>query len=204
MRQLASIAALPILLAGFFALMQPLLAAQGSAKMPIPDADAQAKATALMLDIYADDLANAKTNEAKSRLAAELFKQGKDAKDYPAIRYVCYNRARDLAAQANDTSLALAVVDELSRIYDLDALLMKADVLGLAAAAATEKETGFALVELIRPLLNEAVDLDHYKAAHQLGGCHLHNKQTCSARSHRRGGQEGEESESGSRIAEAH
>ena len=25
------------------------------------------------------------------------------------------------------------------------------------------------LVDLIRPLLNEAVDLDHYKAAHQLG-----------------------------------
>ena len=48
-------------------------------------------------------------------------------------------------------------------------LLLKADVLGLAVAAATEKEQGLALVEIIRPLLNEAVDLDHYKVAHQLG-----------------------------------
>src|SRR5262249_39753364 len=75
----------------------------------------------------------------------------------------------DLAATAGDTNLAMAVIDDLSRLYDVDALLLKADVLGLAVAAATEKEQGLALVETIRPLLNDAVDLDHYKAAHQLG-----------------------------------
>jgi WD40 repeat protein len=146
-----------------------LSAAQGTGKTPVPDQAAQAKAHKLLLDIFGDDLQKATSNDAKAKLAAYLFQQGKEAKDDAAVRYVCYREASDLAAKGADASLALAIVDELSRVYDADPLLLKADVLGLAVAAATEKETGQALVEAIRPLLAEAVDLDHYKAAHQLG-----------------------------------
>ncbi len=144
-------------------------AAQGTGKTPIPDKTAQAKAHKLLLDIFEDDLKKADTNDAKSKLAAYLFQQGKEAKDDAAVRYVCFREASELAANGVDVNLALAIVDEMSRGYDVDPLLMKADVLGLAVAAATEKETGVQLVEAIRPLLTEAVDLDHYKAVHQLG-----------------------------------
>ncbi|MBI2804999.1 MAG: WD40 repeat domain-containing protein [Planctomycetes bacterium] len=143
--------------------------AQPGAKAAIPAAAEQAKALKLVLDVFGDDLENATTKEAKARLAATLFQQGKEVKDDKAVRYVCFREARDLAARANDTSLALVIVDEMTRLYDLDALSMKADLLGLAVASATQKEQGLALVEVLRPLLNEAVDLDHYKAAHQLG-----------------------------------
>ena len=146
-----------------------LPAAQQPGKTPIPDKAAQAKAQKLLLDIFADDLEKATSNDAKTKLAAYLFGQGKEAKDDAAVRYVCYREASELAAKGADVGLALTIVEELSRIYDVDPLLAKADVLGLAVASATEKETGQALVEAIRPLLNEAVDLDHYKAAHQLG-----------------------------------
>lgn len=146
-----------------------LMPAQSPGKTPVPDKAAQAKAMKLLLDIFADDLAKATTNDAKSKLAAYLFGQGKEAKDDAAVRYVCYREASELAAKGGDVGLALSIVEELSRVYDVDPLLVKADVLGLAVASASEKETGLALVETIRPLLAEAVDLDHYKAAHQLG-----------------------------------
>jgi WD40 repeat protein len=144
-------------------------AAQGTTRGPIPDAAAQAKALNLILDIFGTDYKKAATNDAKSKLAATLFQQGKEVKDDDATRYVCYREARDLAAKANDVSLAMVIIDEMNRLYDVDALILKADVLGLAVTAATEKEQGLALVEVIRPLLAEAIDLDHYKAAHQLG-----------------------------------
>jgi hypothetical protein len=157
-----------LLLVGWLTL-QPLPAGQASAKTPVPGKAAQDKAMKLVLDVFGDDMAEAASNAKKLKLATKLFQEGKEIKDDPAVRYVCYREARDLAAKANETNLALAIVDEINRVYDVDALLLKADVLGLAVANAAEKETGLALVDAIRPLLNEAVDLDHYKAAHQLG-----------------------------------
>ena len=150
-------------------LIPTLPAGQRAAKLPVPAKSEQDPAMKLLLDIFASDYEKAVTNDAKTRLASTLFQQGKDVKDDAAVRYVCWREARDLAARAGDTGLAMVVIDELSKLYDVDPLLQKADVLGLAVAAATEKEQGLALVEIIRPLLNEAVELDHYKAAHQLG-----------------------------------
>ena len=145
-----------------------LPAAQGKQKLPVPDKGAQEKAMKLVLEIFGDDL-DAATNEKRAKLANVLFQQGKEIKDDAATRYVCYCLARDQAATANETNLALAIIDEIQRGYDVDALLLKADVLAMAVVSATEKETGLALVDVIRPLLAEAVELDHYKAAYQLG-----------------------------------
>jgi hypothetical protein len=169
MKRTIAVVGVTLFLSGVLALSNAHLAAQSGTRGPVPEQAAQEKAMKLLLDIFADDLAKASTSAAKVKLAGYLFQQGKEVKDDPAIRYVCYREARDLAAKANDTSLALAIVDEINRNYEVDALLLKADVLGLAVTAASEKDAGLALVDLIRPLLNEAVDLDHYKAAHQLG-----------------------------------
>ena len=153
----------------WLAIMPAAVTAQGTGKTPVPDKTAQDKAFKLVLDIFGDDLEKATTESAKAKLAAYLLQQGKEVKDDPAIRYVCYREARKLAAQAGDANLALAVIEETSRTYDVDAMMLKAETLRTTVAAATEKVAGVSLVELIRPLLNEAVDLDHYKAAHVLG-----------------------------------
>ena len=150
-------------------LLAGLVNAQPTKRAAIPDPKAQAKSLQLIHDIFGDDYEQAKAPEAKNKLASTLFQQGKEVKDDPATRFVCFREARDLAAKGGDFSLAMVVIDELNRLYEVDALLQKADVLGLAVASATEKEAGLALVDVIRPLLNEAIDLDHYKAAHQLG-----------------------------------
>ena len=109
---------------------------QRTPRTPVPAKGEQDKAMNLLLDIFADDWAKATTREAKGREAAFLYEQGKDVKDDAAVRYVCWREARDLAAKAGDTNLAMAIIDEMARQFNVDAFLLKADVLGLAVASA--------------------------------------------------------------------
>lgn len=144
-------------------------ASQGTKKTPVPDQPALDRAMKLLIDIFADDLKKATNNDAKAKLAAYLFQQGKEAKEDAAVRFVCYREASELAARGSDANLALTIVEELGRSFDIDELAWKARVLEMAVASAGDKEGSLELVELIRPILGEAVDLDHYPAAHQLG-----------------------------------
>src|SRR4051794_15709903 len=71
-------------------------------KLPVPSAAAQAKALALVMDIFKEDIQAAKEPEAKVRLAVNLLQQGKESRDDAANRYVLFREARLLAAQAGD------------------------------------------------------------------------------------------------------
>lgn len=155
-------------------LWQTLSAQPGSSKQSLPNEADQKRAMKLIADIFGEDYEKATTNEAKTKLASTLLQQGKEVRDDDAVRYACFREARDLAAKGGDVSLAMVAVDEISRTFEVDPLLMKADVVGLAVASATEKDAGLALVDVIRPLLNEALEQDHYKAAHQLGDSLVH------------------------------
>ena len=145
------------------------VAGQPPAKTPVPDQSAQAKALKLVLDIFGPHIAKADASGAKSRIASEIFQQGKEVKDDSTLRYVCWAEARKLAAKGADVNLTLVIIDETSRQFDVDAMLLKAEALAQIVAGAIDKEAGQQLVDAIRPLWNEAVDLDHYKAAHILG-----------------------------------
>src|SRR5262245_42762811 len=101
-----------LLIALFFALTTPF-ASQGGAgkKQPIPDKAAQEKALALVLDIFRDDFTDAKTPEAKAKLASLLLQQGRESRDEPANRFVLYREALTMAALAGDASLSLQIID---------------------------------------------------------------------------------------------
>src|SRR5437667_10672038 len=67
---------------------------------PIPSKEAQAKAHALILEIFKEDLAqvsDSKDGTAKSKLAAVLLQQGRESKDKDeaANRYMLYQMAAD-------------------------------------------------------------------------------------------------------------
>lgn len=153
----------------WFACTAPHLHGQGSAKTPVPEKVAQDKALKLVLDVFAPHIGKALTSDAMAKLAADLFQQGKEVKDDAALRFVCWREARELAVKAADVNLTLVIIDETSRLYDVDGMLLKAEALGQIVAGTTDKDVGRALVDTIRPLLNEAVELDHYKAAHLFG-----------------------------------
>src|SRR5438552_9971094 len=88
-------------------------------KVPVPGKKELAKSAALIQDIFGDDIAKAKTSDARSKLANILLQQGDESKLDAADRYVLYDKARELAAQAGDATLALAAADKLGRYYDL-------------------------------------------------------------------------------------
>ena len=138
-------------------------------KQALPDQTAQAKALKLVLDIFGDDLKAAKDPEAKAKLAATFLQQGRESKDDSANRYVLFREARTLASQAGDIVLALLAVDELARDFEVDALEMKSATLGEVADHVASKEAGKALLDLVLPIINEAVEADNYATALSLG-----------------------------------
>jgi WD40 repeat protein len=145
------------------------LQADENEKTRIPSKEEQAGAHALILEIFKEDLANAKEPAAKAKLAGTLLQQGKESKDDPANRYMLYRMARDLAAQAGDASLALGAVEELARGFTVPALEMRTETLAMLATHIDSKEAGKGLVDLIMPQITEAVDADDYEAALKLG-----------------------------------
>lgn len=138
---------------------------QPAKKLPIPDKAAQAKAEALILDIFKEDLAAAKTSELKAKLAAYLLQQGKETRDDPATRYTLFRDARNLAAQAGDASLALQAIDELARDFDVNPHELKAQILAVVAENVPTAEVAKSLVEMLLPYINDAVEADDYEAA---------------------------------------
>ena len=151
------------------ALSLTLGAQESGKKQPIPDKAAQAKALALVLDIFKEDIDNAKEPAQQTKLAASLLQQGKEIRDDPAVRYVLFREARTLAAQAGDANLALLTVEETARDFDINLLDLRAAALAAVADNVTTKEAGKALVEIVLPLIAEALDGDHYEAAFALG-----------------------------------
>jgi WD40 repeat protein len=145
------------------------LHADDDEKTPVPSKKEQAGAHALILEIFKEDLANAREPSAKSKLAANFLQQGKESKDEPANRYMLYRMARDLAAQAGDAPLALTAVEELTRSFTVPVLEMRTETLALVAEHIDSQEAGKALVDLIMPQITEAVDADDYEAALKLG-----------------------------------
>ena len=143
--------------------------AQDGKKLPIPNEAAQVKALKLIDDIFQEDFAAAKQPEAKSKLAAYLFQQGKESQADPANRYILYREARDLAASAGDARLALAAADELSRQFEVSALQQKADVMVMIANINLSKEASKDLVELVLPMIQEAIEIDNFPVAIALG-----------------------------------
>lgn len=141
------------------------LPVQESRKLAVPAAKAQDKSRALILDIFKDDLENAKAPEAKSKLAAYLVQQGKESREDMTNRYVLYIEATALAASAGDVPLALSALDELAKDFDVDLWKLKTVALSAAANNSPTKETSKAHVDLLLPMIADAVEADQYEIA---------------------------------------
>jgi WD40 repeat protein len=146
-----------------------LSAQDAGKKLPIPDQAAQAKALALVLDIFKEDMDAAKDAEAKTRLANNLLQQGRESRDDAANRYVLFREARILAAKAGDANLTLRAVDEMTRGFDVNPHQLKAAALAEVAENVSTKEAGQAVVDLLLPAIAEAREADNYEAALALG-----------------------------------
>jgi WD40 repeat protein len=137
-------------------------------RIPVPAKTDLAKSESLVKDIFKEDMAKAKDAEAKVKLASELLVQGDQCKD-PADRYTCFREAKDWAAKAGDATLALSAVERLTRHFDVSALELKTATLSLVAEHTESQDAAKALLDMVLPLVADAVDADNYMLALQLG-----------------------------------
>lgn len=103
-----------------------------AAGKPLPPKDALDAAKRLVAETYRKELAAAdKTPAVKAMLELAAQTEGDD----PA-QAALYLGAAEVAARAGETRLAFDAVDQLARVFDVDALQSKATLLDLAAKAA--------------------------------------------------------------------
>jgi len=90
-------------------------------KLPRPDAQADAAASAQVRKQFAAQYAQATSAEDRSRLAQQMLAAAQ-RESQPAVKFVLLRVARDTAALAEDVSTALAAADATSEQYDVDSI----------------------------------------------------------------------------------
>ena len=158
--------------AAFFGLMllaaTALLAQDAAKKAAVPDDAAQAKATALLHDVYQNEYKQAKTPEKKVEFAKKLIEKAESSKDSPADQFVLLRIARDLAAQGGDSDAACEAVDQIAEAFAVNALEMKVETL-TKVAAVVAKDGQQQVVEAAQAVIDRAVAEDEYDVADRLG-----------------------------------
>ncbi len=95
-------------------------------KVPIPSADDQSAASALVKDVYGEEHAKAANSEQKTALAQKLLQAAKGIHPGTANQYELLRTAWDLATQAGDATLAIQITDEIAGVFAVDAPSAKA------------------------------------------------------------------------------
>lgn len=93
-------------------------------RLPVPNSTAQAKVLKTIREQYKSQYA-LRTAEDQLALAKQFREQAEAAKDEPARQYVLLREARELAVNAGDLDLVFALIDELSKTFNVDAADMR-------------------------------------------------------------------------------
>jgi hypothetical protein len=125
-------------------------------KLPIPDEASLVQARKLFDDVFKEEYNNAKDIADLQSLAKVILQKGIDSKDGPATQFVLLCQARDIAARACDGPLAFKAVDELDRIFAIDAMAMKGETLKQLSKAARTPDSRKAVVEQSLEVAKEA------------------------------------------------
>src|SRR5262245_14717592 len=137
----------------------------------LPDAKAQAKAEALLKELFPEDLAKAQKDPAvAARLAALFLQEGRETDDDPAGRFVLFRHARDLAARAGDAPTAFQAIEDLVGDFGFarpDVFRMKVDALTAATKVSLTPESYTTIVDSALTLLDEALEEDNFAGARQ-------------------------------------
>jgi hypothetical protein len=144
----------------------PALAQQKPKDAP-PEAADQKQALDQIREIFSAEYEKAKTPVEKLTLAETFLKNAAEESD-KAARYVLLEQARDLAAEAGNWYMAVRAVDELSSVYEVDDIAMKAAALKSFSTFAKLPLAKRTLAELAIDVTNEAVDRDQYDVASEV------------------------------------
>jgi formylglycine-generating enzyme required for sulfatase activity len=141
-------------------------------KLPIPPAEAQAKALTLIKEVYGQEWEAAKTSAQRQVLAAKLLQKATESTDDDASHYMLLHVAQNLASQAADAELAFKAIEAMAAKYDVDTYRLKGSALSGAAKSATTEQS-VTVAKLALALTDEAVERDDFVGARFLGGLAL-------------------------------
>ncbi len=114
-----------------------LFAADSRAKIPAPEAGVEAEASRLVKEVYAAEWAAAKTPAQKQALAKKLLQKARESASDKPGQFVLLRMSKELALQVPDALTAFEAINELERLFVVDALEMKADTLAKVARSAS-------------------------------------------------------------------
>lgn len=136
-------------------------------KDPIPSAEAQAEALALIKEVYGQEWNAAKTPEQKTVLAQKLLDKSRGATD-DATRFALLRVGRDVAVQGGDVYVAFRAIDVTSYRFQIDEFVAKVNALLEAAKHASIPAHQKAVATEGRKLIEDAVDEDDFVTAEKL------------------------------------
>ena len=142
-------------------------------KLPLPQSKDLDRATALVKELYREELAKAdKEPDARLRLAQTLLVEARDTTDDPAGKYTLLGLAAGLAADAGDVATALEALDQLTVSFDIPAsavLSLKTHALRTAAQATGVPIAYQSIVDAAQALMEETITTADFDSALALG-----------------------------------
>jgi hypothetical protein len=139
------------------------IAAEGAppAAMPasVPEPAAQAEAEKLVREVFKAEYARRAPAD-RLALARRLLRQGQEAGDDAAARFVLFREAAALAAEAGEPGVVLEAVEATARHFMVDSLALKAERLGGMDPARLKAEAQPRLAAALLGALEEAVGTD--------------------------------------------
>ena len=141
------------------------LADEPSSRLPIPSDKALRESQEVLRDIFKDEILQATTPAKRGELAAKFLEQAVQTKDDPAGRYALLQAARNLAVRSNDLELAMKIVEELCRSFQVDVLVTKVSVIKEISSSTSSSDSNRALCEIALQLLPAILAVDDYETA---------------------------------------
>jgi hypothetical protein len=141
---------------------------QTASKFPLPDEAAQAKALALIKEVYKADYEAAKTNPQKNALAKKMLQDSAATKS-AADRFALLRVSKDIAAQAGDINTAVTAISQMQTEFDVDGLTLRSGAAASAAKSLRLPAEHKALAPHFLRLIDEAVAADRYEVAKDIG-----------------------------------
>jgi hypothetical protein len=134
-------------------------------RVAVPDDTQLQAAETAMQEAFGDELKKALDPLEHRGLVDKLLRTGRDSPGEPATQYVVLREAHDRAVVLRDGKLALDIVDELAKRFEIDGPAMKLEALGKLVRAARDGPTHVSLARAGLDLAADFVDADRFDDA---------------------------------------
>jgi hypothetical protein len=137
---------------------------QEPAKAPVPGAEALKRAEGLIREVFKDEFAR-KDPGGRRSLARALFNQGRETRDDPAVRFVLFRDAADVAAEGGDLRFALEALDQGVLLYAVNGRDQRKSLLAKARKSALAPEDAATAVEAYLRIAADEAEAQEFDAA---------------------------------------